>query len=78
MALLHDWLKFTKPTGEFEFNSLQKSVNCEPNLFSVSPPESEPLRPESPVLDRLAALQKKWFGFEMKLPDDGYLPPGAM
>jgi len=27
---------------------------------------------------RLAALQKKWFGFEMKIPDDGYLPPGAM
>lgn len=26
---------------------------------------------------RLAALQKKWFGFEMKIPDDGYLPPGA-
>jgi polar amino acid transport system substrate-binding protein len=27
---------------------------------------------------RLAALQKKWFGFEMKIPDDSYLPPGAM
>jgi polar amino acid transport system substrate-binding protein len=27
---------------------------------------------------RLATLQKKWFGFEMKIPDDGYLPPGAM
>jgi len=27
---------------------------------------------------RLAALQKKWFGFEMKIPDEGYLPPGAM
>jgi len=26
---------------------------------------------------RLAALQKKWFGFEMKIPDEGYLPPGA-
>lgn len=26
---------------------------------------------------RLAALQKKWFGFEMKIPDSGYLPPGA-
>jgi polar amino acid transport system substrate-binding protein len=27
---------------------------------------------------RLVALQKKWFGFEMQIPDDGYLPPGAM
>ena len=27
---------------------------------------------------RLAALQKKWFGFEMTIPDQGYLPPGAM
>ncbi|KJC38211.1 amino acid ABC transporter substrate-binding protein [Bradyrhizobium sp. LTSP849] len=27
---------------------------------------------------RLAALQKKWFGFEMKIPDQDYLPPGAM
>jgi polar amino acid transport system substrate-binding protein len=27
---------------------------------------------------RLGALQKKWFGFEMKIPDEGYLPPGAM
>lgn len=27
---------------------------------------------------RLGALQKKWFGFEMKIPDSGYLPPGAM
>lgn len=26
---------------------------------------------------RLAALQKKWFGFEMTIPDSGYLPPGA-
>jgi polar amino acid transport system substrate-binding protein len=26
---------------------------------------------------RLATLQKKWFGFEMKIPDSGYLPPGA-
>lgn len=26
---------------------------------------------------RLAALQMKWFGFEMKIPDSGYLPPGA-
>jgi polar amino acid transport system substrate-binding protein len=27
---------------------------------------------------RLGALQKKWFGFEMTIPDQGYLPPGAM
>lgn len=27
---------------------------------------------------RLGALQKKWFGFEMTIPDSGYLPPGAM
>jgi polar amino acid transport system substrate-binding protein len=27
---------------------------------------------------RLASLQKKWFGFEMTIPDQGYLPPGAM
>ncbi|HEY0297179.1 MAG TPA: transporter substrate-binding domain-containing protein [Bordetella sp.] len=27
---------------------------------------------------RLGALQKKWFGFEMKIPDSGYLPPGAV
>jgi polar amino acid transport system substrate-binding protein len=25
----------------------------------------------------LAELQKKWFGFEMKIPDTGYLPEGA-
>jgi polar amino acid transport system substrate-binding protein len=27
---------------------------------------------------RLATLQKKWFGFEMTIPDQDYLPPGAM
>jgi polar amino acid transport system substrate-binding protein len=27
---------------------------------------------------RLGALQKKWFGYEMKIPDSGYLPPGAL
>jgi polar amino acid transport system substrate-binding protein len=27
---------------------------------------------------RLGVLQKKWFGFEMKIPDSGYLPPDAM
>ncbi|MDR6294509.1 polar amino acid transport system substrate-binding protein [Inquilinus ginsengisoli] len=27
---------------------------------------------------RLGALQRKWFGFEMKIPDSGYLPPDAM
>ncbi|MFM0155232.1 transporter substrate-binding domain-containing protein [Paraburkholderia sediminicola] len=27
---------------------------------------------------RLGALQKKWFGYEMKIPDSGYLPPGAI
>lgn len=26
---------------------------------------------------RLAALQQKWFGFEMEIPDSGYLPEGA-
>jgi polar amino acid transport system substrate-binding protein len=26
----------------------------------------------------LAALQMKWFGFKMDIPDTGYLPPGAM
>jgi len=26
----------------------------------------------------LAKLQKKWFGFEMEIPDDGYLPEGAL
>ena len=27
---------------------------------------------------RLYALQDKWFGFQMEIPDDGYLPPGAV
>jgi polar amino acid transport system substrate-binding protein len=27
---------------------------------------------------RLAALQDKWFGFQMEIPDEGYLPPGAI
>jgi polar amino acid transport system substrate-binding protein len=27
---------------------------------------------------RLGKLQMKWFGFEMKIPDSGYLPPGAI
>ena len=27
---------------------------------------------------RLAALQEKWFGFKMDIPDSGYLPPGAV
>lgn len=27
---------------------------------------------------RLGALQEKWFGFKMELPDSGYLPPGAL
>lgn len=27
---------------------------------------------------RLTALQMKWFGFKMDIPDTGYLPPGAM
>jgi polar amino acid transport system substrate-binding protein len=27
---------------------------------------------------RLVALQKKWFGFEMTIPDQDYLPPGAL
>lgn len=26
---------------------------------------------------RMAALQIKWFGFEMEIPDEGYLPEGA-
>lgn len=26
----------------------------------------------------LAALQEKWFGFRMELPDSGFLPPGAI
>lgn len=26
---------------------------------------------------QLAALQQKWFGFEMEIPTEGYLPPGA-
>ncbi len=26
---------------------------------------------------RLYALQDKWFGFRMEIPDDGYLPPGS-
>ncbi|WP_333835253.1 transporter substrate-binding domain-containing protein [Rubrimonas sp.] len=26
---------------------------------------------------RLAALQQKWFGFEMDIPTEGFLPPGA-
>ncbi len=26
---------------------------------------------------RLAELQQKWFGFEMDIPTEGYLPPGA-
>lgn len=26
---------------------------------------------------RLYALQEKWFGFKMEIPDEGYLPPGA-
>lgn len=27
---------------------------------------------------RLYALQEKWFGFKMEIPDSGYLPPGAI
>ena len=27
---------------------------------------------------RLYALQEKWFGFRMEIPDEGYLPPGAI
>ncbi|WP_298954626.1 transporter substrate-binding domain-containing protein [uncultured Methylobacterium sp.] len=27
---------------------------------------------------RLGALQEKWFGFKMEIPDSGYLPPGAV
>ncbi len=27
---------------------------------------------------RMDALQEKWFGFKMKLPDKNYLPPGAI
>lgn len=27
---------------------------------------------------RLYALQDKWFGFKMEIPDDGYLPPNAV
>lgn len=27
---------------------------------------------------RLGALQEKWFGFKMDIPDTGYLPPGAL
>ena len=27
---------------------------------------------------RLYALQNKWFGFKMEIPDTGYLPPGAI
>lgn len=27
---------------------------------------------------RLYALQEKWFGFRMEIPDEGYLPPGAV
>ncbi|TNC07714.1 transporter substrate-binding domain-containing protein [Methylobacterium terricola] len=27
---------------------------------------------------RLGALQDKWFGFKMDIPDSGYLPPGAV
>ena len=27
---------------------------------------------------KLKELQLKWFGFEMKTPDQGYLPPGAL
>ena len=26
----------------------------------------------------LATLQKKWFGYSMEIPDNGYLPPGAI
>jgi polar amino acid transport system substrate-binding protein len=26
---------------------------------------------------RLGKLQEKWFGFQMKIPDSGYLPPGS-
>lgn len=27
---------------------------------------------------RLYAMQEKWFGFKMEIPDTGYLPPGAI
>jgi polar amino acid transport system substrate-binding protein len=27
---------------------------------------------------RLGALQEKWFGFKMDIPDSGFLPPGAI
>ena len=28
--------------------------------------------------DALAELQKKWFGYEMEIPDSGYLPEGGI
>ncbi len=56
-----------------------------PYLAWVARPDDKDLRDAISVVirkmrddGRLAALQKKWFGFEMKIPDDGYLPPGAM
>ena len=27
---------------------------------------------------KLKEMQMKWFGFEMKTPSEGYLPPGAL
>jgi polar amino acid transport system substrate-binding protein len=27
---------------------------------------------------KLYALQDKWFGFQMKIPDPGYLPAGSV
>lgn len=56
-----------------------------PYLAWVARPDDKDLRDAISAIirkmrddGRLAALQKKWFGFEMKIPDDGYLPPGAM
>lgn len=56
-----------------------------PYLAWVARPDDKDLRDAISLVirkmrddGRLAALQKKWFGFEMKIPDDSYLPPGAM
>ena len=38
LTLSNDLLTVYKVARQFEFNSLQQAVNCEPNLFSVSPP----------------------------------------
>ena len=69
----------------FELMAPIPQEGVHPYLAWVTRPDDKDLRDAvSAVIrkmrddGRLAALQKKWFGFEMTIPDQDYLPPGAM